>query len=138
MGMNRIIFTLFFMLLVGGFWANHTSADSNVIDDSPSNLIIFEEVDFQEVDSQEVGAMSIKPSLERFNGAGLGLRSVGNNAQANSFARRAGYNDAHDLKYEYLGDKAKVSLYNMYYSTVNRYVYLLDRNNRGVKTDEKY
>lgn len=138
MRMDRIIFTLFFMLLVGGFWANHTSASSNVIDDSPSNLIIFGEVDFEEVGSQEVEIMSIKPSLERFNGGGLSLRSIGSNTVANSFARSAGYTNAHDFKHAYLGKNAPISRYDIYYSTVNRYVYILDKTNRGVKTFEKY
>ena len=86
--------------------------------------------------NMQVETMSFKPTLERINGSGLSLVKFGTNKAANSYAVSVGFPNAHAFKRTYVPEP--ISRFNIFYSKVNRSVYILDKNNNGVRTDVHY
>ncbi|WP_342573690.1 hypothetical protein MHH37_15575 [Solibacillus sp. FSL K6-1781] len=85
-----------------------------------------------------VPLISTDPHEENFGGA-VGGFTIMSNSTATSYVRSHGYKDVHEFKRAYLGEKAPISLYNLYYSKGStRYVYILNSSNRGIKAYETY
>lgn len=104
--------------------------------------------DFHQIDSDYIEVEvtpysgSKNPTLQRFDISNLkGLKKM-SESQAMSFTRAKGYDGGpHEFKEAYLGRYIDKSLFNIYHITdkINRGdVYILDKNLRGIKANEKY
>lgn len=126
---NCFILTTFSLLVLLTFSIFSLEVKAYMIDD---DNVLKEESNI----NQTSQTMSLKPTLERISGGGLGLVKFGTNTTANSYAKSIGYSNAHALKRAYVPEP--ISRFNIFYSKVNKSVYILDKNNRGVRTDFHY